>query len=237
MFLWLSALPSRSDLPITKVLLQMRLILIQKLIFVVLALIAPSFNMAQSNKLRQFSKLSLPEKRWVVFHPFIAAKAWKITEVAQNEAQSLIADTVLDGDANGGKVDAFRHAYWMALLCRDINWRKARRLGIAHEKGNKRAFKKGMKEDGGLPDQAACEMDIYNNESGIKLWKQHREAGAEEMRELLIQAVLSGKMKVIRKNANGLSLDSVGEVIPNEEWKGRWENRRCLAPSNAPSNR
>jgi len=43
---------------------------------------------------------------------------------------------LLDGDASGGQVDAFRHAYWMARLHQEIGKRAAFSLGKSHEKEN-----------------------------------------------------------------------------------------------------
>ena len=100
-----------------------------------LFLFLPLLSFAQSGS-EVFSKLSRPEKCWVVFHPFIAKKAYIISLEARNISRTLEKDSTLDHDADGGRVDAFRHAYWMARLAQEIGWRKARKLGNAHERGN-----------------------------------------------------------------------------------------------------
>ena len=79
---------------------------------------------AQKTPSKMFCKLSGPEKAWVIFHPFIAKKTWKITEQARMETKSLLLDPRLDGDEDGGQLDAFRHAFWMASLSQKICWRK-----------------------------------------------------------------------------------------------------------------
>src|SRR6185369_7369148 len=107
---------------------------------------------AQISYREEFHKLSCPEKRWVIFHLFIAKKTFRLTQLARATSKELAKSPSLDGDENGGQVDAFRHAYWMALLSQHICWRKARSLGKAHEKGNYREFKKGKTEEGLLPD-------------------------------------------------------------------------------------
>ncbi|MBK6839510.1 MAG: hypothetical protein IPG90_15685 [Bacteroidetes bacterium] len=75
--------------------------------------------------------------------PVHRKKTWKITEQARMETKSLLLDSRLDGDEDGGQLDAFRHAFWMASLSQKICWRKALKLGIAHEKAiteNLKAF-------------------------------------------------------------------------------------------------
>src|SRR4051812_15084088 len=100
-----------------------------------LLLISASAATAQEKLCKEFKKLSCPEKKWVLFHPFVAKKTFVFTQQARDASKEMIKDASLDGDENGGQVDAFRHAYWMALLSQNICWRKARWLGYAHEKG------------------------------------------------------------------------------------------------------
>ena len=94
-----------------------------------------AISVSQSNW-KQFKKLSSPKKIWVLFHPFKANKALMVSKEAYRIADSIKKSPLLDGDASGGQVDAFRHAFWMASLTAEIGWRKARKLGVAHEKGN-----------------------------------------------------------------------------------------------------
>ena len=106
--------------------------------------IQPAF--AQSPK-NSFLHLSCPEKWWVVTHPFVANKARKITTGVIRISEEMKKDSLLDGDADGGQVDAFRHAYWMASLSQKIYWKKAIALGKAHEKGDYRKFSKRKVDD------------------------------------------------------------------------------------------
>src|SRR6185295_19637862 len=55
---------------------------------------------------KAFHHLSCPEKRWVIFHPFIAKKAYRLTQQAKAVAKEMAKDSLLDGDENGGQVDA-----------------------------------------------------------------------------------------------------------------------------------
>ena len=48
--------------------------------------------------------------------------------------------TSIGDDNNGGALDAFKHAFWMARLTQGIGHRASLSLGKAHEKGNYKAF-------------------------------------------------------------------------------------------------
>lgn len=87
-------------------------------------------------------KASTHEKLWAITHPFVYSKARKITIEALKGTEMVKKDSSLDGDDAGGQVDAFRHAYWMALLSQKICWKKALSLGRAHENGNYKSFKR-----------------------------------------------------------------------------------------------
>jgi hypothetical protein len=61
-----------------------------------------------------YNKLSVPEQKWVKRHPWAAFITHKIADTVKAEAQRRLKDTDLDGDINGGMVDAFKHTLWMA---------------------------------------------------------------------------------------------------------------------------
>jgi len=188
-------------------------------------------NSAQPALKESFRKLSCPEKRWVIFHPFIARKSYRLTQAARAAAKEMLADSLLDKDENGGQIDAFRHAYWMALLSQNICWRKARRLGIAHEKGNYRQFKKGVTEEGMLPDSVAGVMDLYNNQRGIEIGKNKIKVTVEELRTQVRDSILAGKMLVIKKNGTGDPLNCNGDKIDLQQYRQVWGIPKCLVPS------
>ncbi|MCB0410358.1 MAG: hypothetical protein KDD29_09065, partial [Flavobacteriales bacterium] len=172
--------------------------------------------------------LSCPEKWWVIGHPFVAKKALKISLEARQKTDSIQQNKILIGEGNGDPIDAFRHAYWMAKLTQTIGERKARKLGIAHEKGNYRDFKIGNKEDGTLPDKISSEMDLLNNEVGIKIGKEL----AIILAQKVVEEVKQGNCKIIKKDKQGIFLDSEGNMIPKENLIGKWENNKCLVESN-----
>jgi hypothetical protein len=184
------------------------------------------------NLFHSFQRLSHPEKHWVYKHPFIARKAWHITQEVLQTTQEEIHDSLLDGKANGGQVDAFRHAYWMTRMTLGIGARKARLLGIAHEQGNEADFRKGRTEEGALSDSIASVMDLKNNTVGIELARQYPLSKPAEIRLLVIDAVLRGKLFILLMDVGGNRYDCSGNRIDPAEWKGQWNIPECLVKSN-----
>lgn len=195
---------------------------------VVFFLFCTTLLVAQNGSFVQFKKLSCAEKRWVVFHPFVAKKALQLSLEARTVTAEVKQQRILNGTGNGDQLDAFRHTYWMARLTQEIHWRKAKRLGKAHEKGNYRQFKKGKLEDDVLPDKIIAEMDLFNNEVGLNLGKMNRK---QELKNEVIKLVKEGKCKIIKTDTNGNFLDEQNNIIPAEELKGKWENRKVLVNS------
>jgi hypothetical protein len=188
--------------------------------------------MAQKSTLKRFMQLHYPEKIWVICHPFSAKKALQTGLHARDVGLQKIQDPNLDGDYNGGQVDAFRHGYWMALLTEEIGAFSARWLGKAHEKGNYLDFKHKILEEGSLPDYTACEMDLKNNEQGIKIAKENPGISKKETEALVKEKILEGEFFIIKKNTEGEFLNSSGEKIPKERYLGLWHNPKTLVPSN-----
>lgn len=184
---------------------------------------------AQESNLKKFRRLSGPEKCWVIFHPFKAKQALQVSEKTRLMTKEVKQKKVLKGNGNGGQVDAFRHTFWMAILTQKIGPRKARSLGRKHEKGNYKDYKKRRLEDDVVPDKISSEMDLYNNEIGIGIGK---EKNVIDLENLIVEAVLKGKCKIIKKDAYHNFLDCDGSIIPKENLKGKWENEKCLVWSN-----
>lgn len=179
-----------------------------------------------------FFKLSCPEKCWVVLHPFIAQGAYHISIEATEKVKEISTDTTFDGDPNGGQLDAFRHAYWMARITQEYGWRRARSIGKAHEKGNFRSFKKHRHEDGMIPDKPSCQMDFLNNDVGIQIGKEHLKATSLEITQIIKEQILIGKLFILKKDKQGNYLKCNGEIILPEEMKGLWETPKCVVTSN-----
>lgn len=192
-----------------------------------------SCKLYSQNETKGFFKLSCPEKRWVIFHIFIAKSTYKISVEASQKAKELLSDTLLDGDLNGGQLDAFRHAYWMALLTQKYGWRRAYSLGKAHEKGNYKDFKKHLTENGTLPDAQSSQMDFLNNDVGIQIGKDNKNADCLEVLKIIKNQILNGKLFVLKKDSLGNLLKCNGQVISQEELKGKWETEKCIVSSNS----
>jgi hypothetical protein len=181
--------------------------------------------------LSKFSKLSRPEKCWTVFHAFAAKSAFRATVKAQAVTDSLSKSGSVGNDNSGGKLDAFKHAYWIASVSSAIGPRKALKLGEAHEKGNKLQFKKHQLEDRELPDSISSCMDLYNNEQGAKTVKANPQYTLQELQQAILKQLTGGQLKCIRKDEHGNFLTCDGKLINKEEWFGKWNVPKCLVPS------
>ncbi len=203
-----------------------------KLIITILFLLFSNFGMAQNNIFSKFLSMSLAEQWWLVTHPLSAKKAYTITQETLQLVNETISDPELDGDYSGGQVDAFRHCFWMASLTQQIGARPAKKLGIAHEKGNYRQFKKHKLEEDILPDSVSCEMDLRNNKVGINLGKNNPKADKSELINLVKQAIFNGELWIIKKDKSKQFLDFNGNLLQKSDYQGRWKSPKCLVPSN-----
>lgn len=191
-----------------------------------------SISVNAQSKLNDFFKLSGPKRTWVLFHPFKAKKSLRISNETNKVADSIAKTNLLDGDRSGGQVDAFRHAYWMARLRQELGKSAARSLGKAHERDNYITYKKNKLEDGVVPDEISSEMDLYNNEEGLKLIQKRSKISKKGIIYRIVNAIREGKMKIIKKDKDGNFLTCDGKIISKEELKGKWKNNKCLVASN-----
>lgn len=189
---------------------------------------------AQSYK-KGFKKLSRAEKCWIVFHPFKANKAYKISKEVSRITDSILKTETLGLHHNGNQLDAFKHAFWMWSLADKIGYKSANSLGKQHEKGNYQFYKKHKLEDGVLPDKISSEMDLINNSVGLLYYKKYKNELISKNKkiELLKQAVLNGEMRMISQTIKREYIDKTGQIIPQEEYYGLWENKKCLVPTRA----
>jgi hypothetical protein len=88
---------------------------------------------------------------------------------------------------NDGHRDAFRHAYWNALMTQKYGETWTNAFATAHE---------------GVPGNAANResMDLYNNEVGRSIGANNRNASPEELANLVEQSLNQGKLVVIDRN-------------------------------------
>ena len=202
----------------------------RKRTFIIVLIFLSSQISAQSNW-EKFWKLSTTHQIWVVTHPFKAKKASEISMEATKVSDSVAKTDLLDKDSAGGQVDAFRHAYWTARLQQEIGKRAAISLGKAHERDNYRTFKKHRTEDGIVPDQASKEMDLFNNKVGLRFTQKGISASQNELTQNIVDAILTGDLKVIKKDTLGNYLTCDGALIPSDELGNSWQNRKCVIPS------
>ncbi|MBL7883736.1 MAG: hypothetical protein JNL69_06680 [Bacteroidia bacterium] len=180
-------------------------------------------------------KLSTPEKRWVVWHPFVAKKSMRITQHVLVITDSIKKSGTIGMDNNGGYLDAFKHTYWMASLTLEIGARKTKKLGIAHERGNYLQFKNMKLEDNYLPDSVSSVMDLKNNEQGIRIALENKSNKTLLMQQV-VKNLQEGNLFVIKKNKQGDYLTCDNEVLLIIDWKGKWGIPKCIVNSNWQSN-
>src|SRR5436190_656832 len=154
-----------------------------------------------------------------------------LTQEAIIESHKIEGDAALDGRKNGGQVDAFRHAYWMALLSQKIKWKKVYKLGVAHEKGNYRDFKKGIYEENAQPDSMSTVMDLYNNKVGIFVGCENKGLKKPELKKMILEKIKSGELKILKCDEQGNFLTCNDQVIFPTEIK-KWGIPKCLVNSN-----
>ena len=202
----------------------------KKVTLLSLLLFAIQFQVKSQQVDSGFSSLSSPEKWWVVWHPFKAKKALTASLMTLEVTDSIKKTGLIGTDINGGQLDAFKHTYWMVVLGKNIGPKAALSLGKAHEKGNYNTFKKGGKEDGYLPDKISSDMDLYNNQAGIDLYKQYSSESEHAMIELVLNTVHNGGLRMIKKEGSHF-LNCDGFIIEPSLLIGTWENDKCLVPS------
>jgi hypothetical protein len=198
-----------------------------KHIFFLIVLVLSTESNAQSSYAKKFRELSAPEKKWIFWHPFCALKVRKRTNAALIVVQEIKKSSLLDQYENGGKLDAFRHIFTMAFLAQKINVRKLRKLGAAHEKGNRKDFEKGLLENGELPDSISCEMDLRNNEFGFSIGKELKRSSPDSLRQRVVSFVKEGKAWEILRDEKGNYLSCDNKIIA-DALKKSWGIPKCL---------
>lgn len=182
---------------------------------------------------RPTTHISRPEKVWSIFHPFKARKVYRCAVRARFVTDSLEKAGVMS-DKNGGQLDAFRHAYWMALLIQSgLSEKTARKVGENHERGNYLDWKRGQPEDSARADSMSSVMDLRNNESGIQIGKDFATGDKKvPLIDLVIAQIWDGKLSILKKDANGNYMDCSNQRIDIAAYKSRWYVPKCLVKSN-----
>lgn len=184
-------------------------------------------NLSAQKFQKIYESMTFEDKLWVIKNHDKVLRAVDISKSVMKTMDSLDKVNFLGGNKEGGIFDAFRHIYWMYNLSSEVGEECARKVGEIYEGYGEYIFK--TTEMSGY-DSVGRQMDLFNNEIGINLAKQSikKRLVFSEIRKI----IKLGKAKIVKKNQNGEDLDINGEIIPTEEWKKLWNNRRVLVNSN-----
>jgi hypothetical protein len=118
-----------------------------------------------------FTGLTPGEKLYLILHPH------HVSIIRDNADKALATARRLFPGAgqHNGHGDAFRHAYWSALLARDIGPANALRFTTAHEDYSANP-----------PSERA--MDVHNNKVGISIFETAGPNPDDNTLEVLVQA-------------------------------------------------
>lgn len=181
---------------------------------------------------QRLSERSKYERRWAFFHPCAALKVRKIYRECLPFYKELKKTNQPDTIENGGKLDAFRHIFFMAAFSRKVKIKKLRKLGIAHEKGNHFNFSSNVAEEGELADSLSNVMDLRNNELGFRLGREFETIDLQVLKKLVLESIKKGEAVYFKRNSDGKYLTCDGIEINLQEYKGQWFIPKCLIPTN-----
>lgn len=137
--------------------------------------------------------------RWAFFHPIAAIKVKHIYKKNLIIYQEVKQQKLLDTIENGGKLDAFRHGFFMACFAQKIKPKKLIKLGIAHEKDDVRSYSKKRKtEFKDIPDSASIQMDLYNNQIGMELGRKYKKIPSTQLKDTILIYIQKNQFKTIR---------------------------------------
>lgn len=197
--------------------------------FYFLLLLTFNVSLSQDKKLL-YSSLSLKDKLWVLTNFNSVKRAFDISKSVLITIDSLSKNDLSFYNKNieSGKCDAFRHLLWMYNLSSNIGVEKARRIGNIYENYNAYVYK--VNPYSGY-DKASMDMDLYNNEVGIYLFLKFGKDN-NLITTYIKEAIENGYVKIIFKDKDFNNLDESNKIIETQNWKGKWENQRCLINSN-----
>ena len=185
---------------------------------------------------QQIIAQSRAEINWALKHPVAALRVKKITRQCDLIYASYKKRGQPDQLENGGRLDAFRHTFYMAAYALKINRRKLLKLGLAHEAGNYSDFLNAKLEDGEIPDFFSCEMDLYNNELGIKTGSENQELPLDSLAGLVLETILEGRAVIMKRNKKAEYLKCNGEVLQLAIYRKEWRVPKCLVNSDYQEN-
>jgi RHS repeat-associated protein len=151
-------------------------------------------NLIDSNGLyaiQAYRAINKWEKGFMFLHPKATYNFYKAEEKASAATKRFYKDT---WKSDGNSANAFKHAYWNALMVKANGYDLAYDYATAHEKGQHTELQKVA---------VAMAMDIYNNEIGRRIAIRNPKASDEELAKLIYAAVKRGEMKVMAVDKKG----------------------------------
>jgi hypothetical protein len=177
-------------------------------------------------------RFSREERLWALGHPVAALRIRQISKRCDVLYSHSRVKQELDSFSSGGKLDAFRHVFYMAAFAQKIRLSAVRKLGEAHEKGNYRQFLAATTEEGELPDSLSSVMDLKNNELGLAIGCNFSKLTLLELERTVLYAISQGKAVIMRRDKGGNYLRCDGSEISPLVFRGKWAVPKCLVPSN-----
>lgn len=176
--------------------------------------------------------ISKYEYRWALAHPISAISIKKHLSQAMLIYKEVKSKKILDTLENGGKLDAFRHAFTMAYLTRYVKVKNLKKLGIAHEKGNKAQFFHHFLEFGERSDSLACEMDLKNNIRGFEIGEKNKNVLIKELMNEVIYEIKTGNLFYLKRNDSNFYVNCQNEPINLTLYADKWFIPKCLIKTN-----
>lgn len=127
-------------------------------------------------------------------------------KICANKAETFAANRYKKYTLYQGNGDACRHAYWSALMTKDIDRDFAYDVGLAHEGLTRNYSFSGLDAD--------SKMDVSNNYSGRKLGSSMSTATDNQLAYAVVDNVNCGNLKRIRtytskSSENDKTIDNV----------------------------
>ncbi len=140
-----------------------------------------------------------------------------------NNGPQIHPDTRIDGLG-----DAFRHAYWNALMARFLGEEVAKKIADAHE-----LHAGTLDPNSPNYDPEASKMDLFNNELGRKIARENPDATPEQLKQLILEALKRGEGRQMVTNDKGTPIDKDGNEITQ---KSEHKEYKQIVPTCQKSN-
>ncbi len=173
-------------------------------------------------------KTSCYEFWWSMAHPFAAMKVKKTYKKVYPLFNDPALGSQLDTFSVNGKLDAFRHVFYMAAFAQKVKAKKLVKLGKAHEKTNYLQFKRDPERKTHQQDSVSCDMDLKNNMIGIQLGSSNKKASLEELKAKAIELVQSNNAHYILRDRKGKYIDCNNATINIQDYNGKWYIPLCM---------